>query len=86
MNTTTFDTLKLAEKFITAGFEEKQAKAIAETFGNLAGDKLVTKEYLDYKLEAELSKLKAELFKWLIPILLGQVGVFALVVEFLLGR
>ncbi len=47
MNTTTLDTLKIAEKFEAAGFEEKKAKALAETLGNLANDQLVTKEYFD---------------------------------------
>lgn len=49
--TTTLDTLKLAEKFILAGFEEKKARTLAETFGNLANEQLVTKEYLDFKLK-----------------------------------
>lgn len=58
MNTTTLDTLKIAEKFEAAGLEEKKAKALAETLGNLANDQLVTKEYFDSKLKSELEKLE----------------------------
>ena len=82
----TIDTLKLADKFTAAGFEEKAAHTLAETFGEFAGKQMVTREYLDYKLEAELSKVKYDLIKWLLPILLGQVAVFAVIVEFLLKR
>jgi len=33
-------------------------------------------------LRIAIAELKADLLKWLIPILLGQVAVFALVVKF----
>jgi hypothetical protein len=50
MITTVLDTLKLSESFKSAGFNEKQAKILAERIGDLANDHLVTREYLDFKL------------------------------------
>jgi len=77
------DTLKLADAFSKAGFEEKKAKVLAEKIGELGNEHLVTREYLDSKLEAESAKLKADLIKWLAPILLGQVAVFLAIVKLL---
>lgn len=50
MPTTTFDTLKLSEDFTDAGFEKKEARVLAETFGKLASTN-VTKEDLKNELE-----------------------------------
>lgn len=79
--TITLDTLKLAERLTAAGFEDAKARVLAETFGELANERLVTKEYLDYKLEIELSKLKSDVFKWLVPLLFGQAALIAALVE-----
>ncbi len=48
--TMTFDTLRLAEGFKKAGFNEKQSKELADKFGSLANDHAITREYLDFKL------------------------------------
>jgi len=47
----TVDTMKLVEKFEAAGFEESKAKALAEEFGELVNNQIVTREYLDNRLE-----------------------------------
>ncbi len=57
MNTTVVDTLKLAEEFSEAGFEEKKAKILAEKIGTLANDHLVTQ----FSLRNELEKLELRL-------------------------
>jgi len=60
----TFDTLKLSEGFVAVGFDEKKAKALAETFGELANNQLVTKEFLRNemeKLESKMEKLELHL-------------------------
>ena len=56
------DTLKLAEDFKSAGFAEPQARALADTFRSLVDDdRLVTKEYLDFKLGSLEGKIESKL-------------------------
>jgi hypothetical protein len=55
----TVDTLKISKKLEDAGLPKGQAEAITEVLGSLAHDELVTRDYLDVKLE----KLRAELFR-----------------------
>lgn len=85
MMTTTLDTLKLAEKFILAGFEEKKARILAETFGNLANEQLVTKEYFDFKLRNELEKLELRLTIKTAVIVTAVVTFFQLMGNFFRG-
>ncbi|MBI4359519.1 MAG: hypothetical protein HY564_00295 [Candidatus Jacksonbacteria bacterium] len=85
MMTTTLDTLKLAEKFTIAGFEEKKARALAETFGNLANEQLVTKEYFDFKLKNELEKLELRLTIKTTVVVTAVITFFKLVEGFLRG-
>ena len=51
MSMVVLDTLKIAEKFEAAGFEKRKAKALAGEFGELVNSQIVTKEYLDSRLE-----------------------------------
>ena len=60
--------------------QEKQTVAIAEGFKEIDLGNLVTKD----DLRVAVSELKADLLKWLIPILLGQVAVFTVVVKFVI--
>lgn len=48
-----FDTLKLTDDFKAVGSDEPKARALAEKFRHLADDHLVTKEYLDCKLQEQ---------------------------------
>ena len=57
MAITTFDTLKLSEDFTHAGFEEKKARVLAETFGKLANEN-VTKRQFDVRNYGRKSILK----------------------------
>ena len=45
------DTLKLSEELKAVGFAEPQARALANKFRLLVNERLVTKEYLDCKLQ-----------------------------------
>lgn len=63
---------------ISLGFEEKQAKAIAETFGNLANEQLVTKEYL----KNELEKMELRLTIKLTVVIAAVVGFFKVMETF----
>ena len=62
------DTLRLSEDFKAVGFAEPQARALADKFRLLVDERLVTREYLDFKLqelrhdiEGKLSALEGRL-------------------------
>jgi hypothetical protein len=82
MATITFDTLKFVERLKAAGVPEAQAKAEAEALqealGTAAFD-LVTKDYLDARLEAS----KSDLIKWIAALLIAQAGLVAALVKLL---
>jgi len=78
----TIDTHNFITRLIQAGMVEKQAEAIVDGLKEMDLKNVATKE--DVRLA--IAELKADIFKWLIPILLGQIGAFALVVEFILRR
>lgn len=69
------DTLRLAEEFSDAGFEEKKARVLAEKIGELTSEHFVTKEYLDSKL----SELEARLLRFM----LAQTAVIVALLKFL---
>ena len=86
MTSPTFDTLKLSEELLAAGFEEKAARVLAEKFGELANEHLVTKEYLDFKigeLRNELKNLELRLTIKLAIIVFAVLTFFELVNRFL---
>ena len=69
MNAAT-DTLRTAATLTKAGVPERQAEAHARVIDEAVGD-LVTREYLDMKLRAELADLERRLLR----VLLIQAGV-----------
>ncbi len=74
----TFDTLKFANKLKSAGVPDKQAEAEAEALSEALEvnlKELVTKEYLDTKLQQELAPLRTDLavLKWMIGLILASV-------------
>ena len=71
------DTHKAISRLKEAGFEETKAEAIIDSLQEVDLQGFATKE--------DILNLKADIFKWLIPILLGQIAVFAAVVKLLLG-
>ena len=62
--------------------DERQAVAIIEGLKEEANlQNVVTSA----DLRTAVAELKADLLKWLIPVLLGQIAVFAAVVKFLIA-
>jgi len=84
MATITFDTHKFIRKLEEAGFDTKQAEAVADAFKEAQTDqKPVTQEYLDYRLKADLADLKLDLIKWVTGALIAQAAVIATLVKLL---
>ncbi len=80
MSTLTIDTHQVVKRLMQAGFTDKQADEIIETL-TISQKDLVTKEYLDYKLEKELNPIKLDLMaiKTTLTILVG--GIIAVLVK-----
>lgn len=86
MATLIIDTHNFITRLIAAGMVEKQAEAIVEGFREIDLGNVATKEdvlKLEAKLTNKIAELKADIFKWLVPILIGQIAVFAAVVKFM---
>ena len=79
MSAVTFDTLKFAKTLEKAGLPAAQAEAIAEAFRDATGEELVTKSYLDARIEAA----KNDLIKWVAGMLLAQAALIAALVKLL---
>lgn len=80
--TTLVDTHRLISDLKQRGFSEEQAEGITDAIKAQDLEHLATKA----DLRAEVHALEVRLIKWAVPILLGQVAVFAAVVEWVLGR
>ena len=79
MSTITFDTLKFTKTLEKAGLPPAQAEAIAEAFRDATGEEVVTKDYLDARLEAS----KNDLIKWVAGMLIAQAALIAALVRLL---
>lgn len=55
------DTLRLSEEFKAVGFAEPQARALADKFRLLVDERLVTREYLDFRLDGLEAKIDGKL-------------------------
>jgi hypothetical protein len=79
MTTATFDTLAFARKLASAGLPPDQADAIAEAFRDATGEDLVTRDFLEARLEAA----KGDIIKRVAGLLLAQAILIATLVKLL---
>lgn len=77
MTAITFDTLKFVRKLRDAGFDEKQAEAVAEAFKEASGEaELSTKRDIE-KCETNLKQIITEvkvdltLMKWMLGVIIA---------------
>ena len=75
------DTLKLSEELVAAGFEKDKARVLAEQFGELANEHLVTKEYL----KSELEKMELRLTIKMAVIVTATLTFFKIIEGFFKG-
>lgn len=86
MTAVTFDTLKFAKKLEAAGLPAPQAEAIADAFREATSEELVTRDFLDARLEtvkASIEAAKADLVKWVAGLLIAQAALIAALVKLL---
>lgn len=87
------DTHRVVKRLKEAGFTDIQAEVVTDIVRDAREadrDDLVTKGFLrseltevKSELRTEIQNLKADLFKWLLPILIGQVAATAALVKLL---
>ena len=78
------DTHQLVLTLKTHGFSDEQASGVAEAVSEIDLEHVTTKQDLALmkeELHKEISIFKADLFKWLVPILLGQAALTAALVQ-----
>ena len=80
MTTVTFDVFSLVDKLKAANFSQEQAEAVVRVITE-AQDLVVTRDYLDAKLQQELAPLKTDIavLKWMMGIIMA--GVLSLVIK-----
>jgi len=90
MTAVTFDTLRFPKKLEAAGLPTPQAEAIADAFREATSEQLVTRDYLDARLEAVKSDLRADIegvkgdiIKWVAGLLIAQAALVATLVKLL---
>ena len=90
MGTHIFDTLKNSKKLQTSGMPEKQAEAIVEMMVETVDDKLatkrdleLTKNELNFKIEAIKNELLFKLGSMLIGSVLGGLGLLVILMKLL---
>ena len=78
-----FDTLKIYERLKGADLSEKAAKDIAEVFRETIEERIVTKQYLDLRLNELESSIKVDIIKWVAAMLIAQAGLISALVKLL---
>ena len=73
----TFDTLAYAKKLISAGVPEKQAEIQAETLSEVLIEQMITRQYLDLRLQ----EVKSDMIKWVAGMLVAQSALIAALVK-----
>ncbi len=76
------DTHRVVKRLKEAGFTDTQAEVVTDIVRDareMDRDDLVTKNFL----KAELAEFKADLLKWLLPMMVGQVALTAALVKLL---
>ncbi|AUB84785.1 hypothetical protein THSYN_15020 [Candidatus Thiodictyon syntrophicum] len=69
----------VAKKLEAAGLPTPQAEAIADAFREATSEEVVTRDYLDARLEAA----KGDLIKWVAGLLMAQAVLIAALVKLL---
>lgn len=57
MSSIAFDTLKFTQKLRESGFDQAQAEAVATAFKEATSEELVTKDYLEARLEKQTTDI-----------------------------
>jgi hypothetical protein len=86
MSTITFDTYKLISSLKQRGFSEEQAAGVKEALEQIDLSALATKadvSAVKSDIKADFADFRAEIFKWAVPMLLGQTGVIVALIKFL---
>jgi hypothetical protein len=79
-----FDTYKLVNMLIDRGFTQEQANGVREAVEQIDLSNLATKADLQSvksDIKADFSDFRAEIFKWAVPVLIGQSGLIVALIK-----
>ena len=65
-----------------SGLPEKQAEAVVQTLQEATIQNVATKDDVRM-LKDEIMKAKVDVFRWAVPLLVGQIALFAVITELL---
>lgn len=71
----TLDTHRAVQILNSSGFPGNQAEAIVRVLQEATLQNIATKDDIAM-LKESISELKVDIFKWIVPLLLGQIAVF----------
>lgn len=93
MHTVLIDTLSVTKRLLAQGFTEDQAEGVVQAIQEIDLSHLASKadilllerriDQVESRLENKMESVKAELFKWMVPLMLGQAGLIAALVKLL---
>lgn len=86
MTAVTFDTLKFAKRLEASGLPTAHAEAIADAFREATSEELVTRDFLDARLEsvkASIEAVKSDIVRWVAGLLIAQAALIAALVKLL---
>ncbi len=79
MSSITFDTLKFVDTLREAGFDEKQAKALAKAQAE-------ANEQSEFVTKQDLTEAKLDIVKWMIGLFLAQTALLIAVLPKIIGH
>ena len=81
------DTHAIVSRLRRGGFSEEQAEALTDVFRDHTRDLVTKADIADMAtksfVKTEIAELKADVFKWAVPLLLGQAALTAALVKLL---
>lgn len=84
MTTLSFDTYDILQRLKAAGIPHAQAEAIVESLRTIGVDHMASKQdiaAMESRLGEKIEHIRADIFKWLVPLLLGQAGLIAVLMN-----
>ena len=67
-----------------SGLPEKQAEAVVQTLQEATIQNVATKDDIRM-LKDEIMKAKVDIFRWAVPLLIGQIAMFVAIIKALFG-
>lgn len=84
MATISIDTHSAFKRLTESGFPKPQAEAVVETLKDATLENVASKKDIQ-DLKDEILQAKVDIFKWAVPLLIGQVVLFTAIVAIIVN-